>query len=335
MTRAELFLRPRDSEELDPRELVPPVCHASDFLKIIHLFDPELEVGLYSKLEGQRLDPQGRALGRQSQESDDEGVEPSAYCSGGGGDGCWMGADRCRRQRKAERLRALVDLLVEKCKGKIEQEFAVNADGPLHRARLGDYTREEAEQRVAEFKQNADRQLALMAIQRSTRAVEIKRLRLRTGVYEVPGEGLPIWRLDDVRDHVVEQVQLTDDWIGERVATEDVDDITVANDCALRPKARPEPESLTRQCEYSKAAAIMVKTMELVKLREGDKAAPSSTALWLVPSLLEEYLKLCGLAEFAPTRVGCAKLPDAAPRLFGASAPTPSSSPRPPPLFLA
>ena len=140
MTESELLLRTGTAEAPDPYEEVPPTCRAADFLKVIHLFDPDLEISLYSKLEAQRVDPLGRALCRQSQESDDEGVEPSTYCSGCGSDGCWMGADRCRRQRKAERLRALVDLLVEKCESKVAQEFAVYADGPLRNARLGDYT---------------------------------------------------------------------------------------------------------------------------------------------------------------------------------------------------
>ena len=46
-----------------------------------------------------------------------------------------------------------------------------------------------------------------------------------------------------------------------------------------------------------------------VRLRESGEVALSSTALWLVPSLLEEYLKLCGLAEFAPTGVGGTRKP--------------------------
>ena len=68
-------------------------------------------------------------------------------------------------------------------------------------------------------------------------------------------------------DHVVDKIQLTEDWAGERVATENVDDCRIANDCALRPQAKPGPETLTRQCEYSKAAAIMVKVLEIARLR--------------------------------------------------------------------
>ena len=292
MTERELFLRPETTEAPDPFEEVPPTCRAADFLKVLHLFDPDLEVSLYTKLEGQRVDRVGRALCRQSQESDDEGVEPSTYCSGCGSDGCWMGADRCRRQRKAERLRALVDRLVEKCEARVTKEFTDLASGSPSDAKVGDYTLEEAKQRIAEFKQNANRQLALMTLQRSKRAVEVKRLKWRAGVYEVPGEGLPIWSFDDVRDYAVEQVRLIEDWTGERIASEDVDDSRIANECALRPNPKPGSESLVRQCEYSKAAAILVKTIELVRLREGSEVALSSTALWLVPSLLEEYLKL-------------------------------------------
>ena len=172
MTEADLSLKPRGAAEVDPVESVPPQCMAAEFLKVIHLLDPELEVGVYAKLEGRRLDPQGRALGRQSQESDDEDVEPAPYCSGCGGDGCWAGADRCRRQRKADRLRALVDLLVAKCRGNIARDFEGELRGPTREAKVGGYTQESAERRLTEFLQNANRQLALMGRQRSRRAAE-------------------------------------------------------------------------------------------------------------------------------------------------------------------
>merc|ERR1712113_883776 len=191
----------------------------------------------------------------------------------------------------------------------VTEEFADHISGSPPNARIGDYTLEEARRRIGDFKRNANRQLALMTLQRSKRAVEVKRLRWRAGAYEVPGEGLPIWSFDDVENHAVEQVRLIEDWTGERIASEDVDDSRIANECALRPKPKLSSESLVRQCEYSKAAAILVKTMELVRLRGGGEVAPSSTALWLVPSLLEEYLKLCGLAEFAPIAVGGTRRP--------------------------
>ena len=100
---------------------------------------------------------------------------------------------------------------MEKCETRVTEEFANYAGGPLHSARFGYYTLEEARQRIAEFKLNANRQLALMMLQRSQRAVEIKRLKWRVGVYEVPGEGLPIWSFSDVRNHAVEQVRLIED----------------------------------------------------------------------------------------------------------------------------
>ena len=149
-----------------------------------------------------------------------------------------MGADRCRRQRKAERLRALVDRLVEKCEARVTKEFTDLASGSPSDAKVGDYTLEEAKQRIAEFKQNANRQLALMTLQRSKRAVEVKRLKWRAGVYEVPGEGLPIWSFDDVRDYAVEQVRLIEDWTGERIASEDVDDSRI--DQRVRPASEAE-----------------------------------------------------------------------------------------------
>ena len=88
-------------------------------------------------------------------------------------------------------------------------------------------------------------------------------------------------------DHVVGQIQLTDDWAGGRVATENVDDHKIANDCALRPKARPGPESLARQCEYGKAAAIMVKILEIARLRSAEDSPHAGVALELIPALLE------------------------------------------------
>ena len=59
MTEAELSLKSRDAGEIDPRESVPPECLAADFLKVIHLLGPELEVGLYTKLEGKGSTPMG------------------------------------------------------------------------------------------------------------------------------------------------------------------------------------------------------------------------------------------------------------------------------------
>ena len=88
-----------------------------------------------------------------------------------------------------------------------------------------------------------------------------------------------------------------------------MDDHKIANDCALRPQARPGPESLERQCEYGKAAAIMVKILEIARLRRPENSPHAEVALELIPALLEEYLKLCGIAEFAPTEVGGPHLP--------------------------
>ena len=43
MTEAELSLKSREAGEIDPVESVPPECPAADFLKVIHLLDPELD----------------------------------------------------------------------------------------------------------------------------------------------------------------------------------------------------------------------------------------------------------------------------------------------------
>ena len=67
---------------------------------------------------------------------------------------------------------------------------------------------------------------------------------------------------------------------------------------------------MTRQCEYSKAAAIMVKILEIARLRSPERPTRPEVAVGLIPALLEEYLKLCGIAEFAPTEVGGPYLPD-------------------------
>ena len=53
----------------------------------------------------------------------------------------------------------------------------------------------------------------------------------------------------------------------------------------------------------------MVKTLELTRFRNAEETAHAGLALELVPALLEEYLKLCGLAEFAPTGVGGTRRP--------------------------
>ena len=157
ITESELFLRPEGMKRPDPIESVPPPCVAAEFLKVISLLDPDTETGLYTKLEGRRLNPQGRALGRQSRESDEEDVQPAPFCSGCGGDGCWAGADRCRRQRKADRMRALVGLLVLKCRSKIAKDLNEDYRSPSQIAAVGKYTRESAETRIEEFLENANR----------------------------------------------------------------------------------------------------------------------------------------------------------------------------------
>ena len=144
-------------------------------------------------------------------------------------------------------MRALVDVLVLKCLSKIAKDLSEDYRSPSQIAAVGKYTRESAEKRIDEFLENANSQLALMVRQRSRRAAERKAMKLRNGMLEEPGKGLPIWPLSDVADHVVDQIQLTEDWTGERVATVNVDDHKIANDCALRPRANPGPETLTRQ----------------------------------------------------------------------------------------
>ena len=66
---------------------------------------------------------------------------------------------------------------------------------------------------------------------------------------------------------------------------------------------------MARQCEYSKAAAIMVKILEIVGIKREAMDPGHSFALELVPALLEEYLMLCGIGEFAPTEVGGSRRP--------------------------
>ena len=135
----------------------------------------------------------------------------------------------------------MLELLVAKCRSKIARDLGGDSRSPSQVAAVGNYTRESAERRIEEFLQNANRQLALMGRQRSRRAAERKALKLRNGILEEPGRGLPIWHLPDVADHAVDQIQVTEDWAGERVATENVDDRRIANDCALRPQAEPGP----------------------------------------------------------------------------------------------
>ena len=112
------------------------------------------------------------------------------------------------------------------------------------RSRVGNYTAATAEERIKEFLDNANRQLALMGIQRSRRALGHKAARMRKGALEEPGTGLSVWNWDDVEEYVVNQVRETEAWVGVRVATEDTDDCEIENDCALRPRTQPEQESL-------------------------------------------------------------------------------------------
>merc|ERR1711920_683600 len=53
----------------------------------------------------------------------------------------------------------------------------------------------------------------------------------------------------------------------------------------------------------------MVKILEIVGIKREATDPGDSLALELVPALLEEYLMLCGIGEFAPTEVGGPRRP--------------------------
>ena len=269
---------------------------------MIVLADPRYEPGPHTKTSKLGKAESSWDLGRQSQMSDDEGIAPAAYCSGCGSDSCCMGADRRRLQRKAARLAALVDELIGMRKAQIEEVYGGDAGYILStKARRGPYYKKEmAEDCVEEFRHLAARQLAHMAAQRSHRAAEHKVAMLARGVLEEPGTGYPLWTYEDVEEHVTDQVDGTHTWAGARIATENVDDRAIENAYARRPQARPETESLKRQRECSKAAAILAKALEAARLPLGERRIAGQ----LIPGLLTEYLKYCGIAEFAPIEVG-------------------------------
>ena len=114
------------------------------------------------------------------------------------------------------------------------------------------------------------------------------------------GTGLPIWEQEDVESYVAALVSETESWAGVRLATEGTDDCVIHNDCAQRPLARAGPESLTRQCEYVKAATILGRAVEAARVPIEDRAVVGE----LIPGLLSEYLTYVGMAEFAPVDVG-------------------------------
>ena len=178
---------------------------------------------------------------------------------------------------------------------KIAKDLYKDNPSPSERAGAGSYTRSTAKKRVQEFKENANRQLALTKRQRIERAAQHQALRLGRRVLARPGSGLPIWFLEDVAEDAVEQIRLTKDWKGQQLANRSANDSEIANDYALRPQARPGPETLSRQCEYSKAAAIMVRILEIVGIKREMTGPRDGLALELVPALLEEYLMLCGI----------------------------------------
>ena len=93
--------------------------------------------------------------------------------------------------------------------------------------------------------------------------MEREKERARKGIVSEPGTGLPVWNHGEIGEYVVSQIRTTQNWIGERVATENVDDSRIADDCALRPAKARAAESAVRQCEYGMAAAILVRLLEI------------------------------------------------------------------------
>ena len=92
-------------------ESVCPLQPIDQFFKFLLLQDRQHEVTSFAKLPNSGGDKRRPEVAKHSQQSDDEGMYPTTFCSGCGAAMCKSGADRCSRQRKPERLEFFVEYL--------------------------------------------------------------------------------------------------------------------------------------------------------------------------------------------------------------------------------
>ena len=93
------------------RELVCMTSALEEFFRFSATRDRRSENSAYSPLPEEEGARKQAEIARQSQYSDDENIAPGKFCSACGSSMCYQNADRCARQRRPEKLRAIVDEL--------------------------------------------------------------------------------------------------------------------------------------------------------------------------------------------------------------------------------
>ena len=97
-------------------------------------------------------------------------------------------------------------------------------------------------------------------------------------------------------NYAVDQLQTTDDWTGVRFSSNHEDDNEIALALATRPEHDADPEPLSKQIAYGRAAGALE-----MALRAGCESGDQGRlAAAMIPSLIEEYLRDCPIGEFAP-----------------------------------
>ncbi|CAK0866402.1 unnamed protein product [Prorocentrum cordatum] len=266
------------------RELVYQVNPIEEFFRFMRARDTRSENSAYSPLP------------EQSQHSDDENLAPEKLCSACGGAMCFQGADRCARQRRPERLRAVVDALY----GPAKQALDTLEKEPQELRELQTWTLGEAWTRVRDFRRRTVRQLTLMERNRGVRfGSHVGRLACKGKVIE-PGTGTNMWSEAEIATRVVAQLRAVEDWTGDRFTTGAEDDVAIRASISTRPKEGPVHESLTRQLLQSRAAGALDLAIQAAR----QVGAQSNLAALLIPSLLEQFLTDCPMADMAPVDYG-------------------------------
>ena len=128
-------------------------------------------------------------FGRQSEESDDENMTPAPFCSSCGSYTCMIGADRCARQRRLERLEVVSEYIFKNLTEKVEGASPQLYDPALEQAESERWTVKTANDRLHYFRRSACRQLADMSSNNGRRLGERKARVMQRGCFEEPGTG--------------------------------------------------------------------------------------------------------------------------------------------------
>ena len=161
-------------------EDVYPTRAVGAFLQFMMLQDIRYEFTPFTKLPSTEGDRRRLEYAKQSQESDDEGLPPTPFCSGCGSLTCKTGADRCRRQRKCERLELVVEHVYENLSAQVERSSSTLTPGSRG-SEADRWTRSTAKTRLEEFRRTAVRQLAHMASNKGRRMGERRGRTMKRG----------------------------------------------------------------------------------------------------------------------------------------------------------